>query len=124
MGGPFTFLGGLAALIASGFMGYSDRHRYDRENAEYRNGNHNMSLQVNKYEDSRYMRDYYDIKDVMDAVRDEYPNMSDANIYTVARLAIGKKLMESETSFHYYVPPTFRCLGDIERFAKDEYREQ
>ena len=122
-GGPFAFIIGVISLFTSFGLTLYDQNKHEREKEEYRNTGYNQIVQCGRYDgDQCYLREKYDMFKVIDAVKEEYPHMSDVIAYKVAYAAVAKKLMEEETSYKYQVPEELLFLGDIERFAKEELR--
>lgn len=119
-GGPFAFIGGLISLATSAGIGAYQNRNNRADNAEYRSGNYNMSVQISKYDDHGVLMDHYHIKRIKQNIRSEYPNMSEHNLDKVAWMAAGKHMMEHASTFNYYIPRDMRSIDDISRFVKDD----
>ena len=124
MSGVFRFLGGLLSLGASAGLGLKEDMEQEAKNREYRS--HNYSPLKQSYYDDEDWRLWfkYDYEKVKDAIKKEYPNMGDGWTYKIAKAAVAKTLMESETEYEYQIPEeiTSANVGDITRFVTDDMK--
>ena len=121
-GGPISFFLGVMALLTSAGMGLARDHKDHVENEKYRAGHYNMGLQIDRYDNYGQLMSEYYYKRVKKNIKSEYPNMPPGNVEKIMWMAMGKDKMESETSYNYYVPDRFACIGDIKRFVTEDCR--
>lgn len=117
MTGVFAFLSSMFALGGSGAIEFKDQHDIEQANREYRRNNYNYSVQI-RYEKNSIG---YDLDKVIEAVKNDYPNISECNAYEVAFAAIAKRKMESETNYKYE-PRGVAKHFDLTRYATDEFK--
>lgn len=117
MAGVFAFLSSIFAFGASGAMAFKDQNEVERANKEYLNNNYNYSVQI------RYERNSigFDLDKVIEAIENDYPNISKCNAYEVAFAAIAKRKMEEETNYKYE-PRGVSKYFDLARYATDEFK--
>lgn len=117
MSGVFTFLSSLFALGSSGAMAYKNHNEVEKANREYLDSKYNFSAQL------RYERNSigYDLDKVIDAIKDDYPNISECNAYEVAFAAIAKRKMEEETNYRYEQRGITKYF-DLEKYATDKFK--
>jgi len=114
-----SFLGVLALFTSAG-MGLVRDHKDHIENEKYRTGRYNIGIQIDRYDNYVQLMDEYHYKRVKRNIKNEYPNMPLGNVEKIMWMAMGKNKMERETSYKYYVPEKFACIGDIGRFVTED----
>lgn len=117
MGGVFAFITSLFSLSASGIMAFKEQSSMDRKNKEFLDSKYNFSAQL------RYERNSigYDLDKVIEAIKDDYPNISDCNAYEVAFAAIAKRKMEEETHYKYEQRGITKYF-ELEKYATDKFK--
>lgn len=117
MSAVFAFLSSIFALGTSGAMAFKAQNEVERANQEYLNNNYNYSVQI-EYERNSIG---FDLDKVIDAIKNDYPNISEGNAYEVAFAAIAKRKMEEETNYKYEVRGVAQYF-ELDKYATDEFK--
>lgn len=120
MGGVFSFLGGLLSLGASAGLGIKEDMELEAKNREYRSHNYNMKVQYDYDYDDYGIFGKYDYEKVTEEILKDYPNMTGTWQYKIAKAAVAKRLMESETPYEYCPSDEVKMSKiDISKYATD-----
>ena len=122
MFGAGAFLTGLAMIVTGSVGDIIQHNKQELENEKYRAGNYSVFYQT-KYDDY-YGRliSVYDIDKIEDEISKDYPNMNSSIVFEIARIAMAKGLMESETRYNYKVPEKYGFIN-FDKYNSDKFKK-
>lgn len=123
MGGLFCFFTGLLSLGASAGIAFKEQSDIDRQNMEYLQGNYSYAVQSDYDFNRGKLYAAYDLDRVVEAIKADYPRMTDYNAWEVAEAAVAKKMMEEQTNYKYKLSENCKFF-DLDKYAKDEFKRK
>lgn len=118
----FNFLAGLGLIAAGRTVGAVQDRDLKAKNREWNSYNYSHLIQ-SKYDESHRYLSEFDYRKMIDAVKSDYPNMSDYFAHHLVKIAVAKRLMEEETAYDYFVPDNIKNAEiDYMKYATDEFK--
>lgn len=121
MGPILGFFTGLFSLGASAGLAIKEQSEIDRKNREYVQNRYSYAVQSGYDFHWGRLNAAYDMDKVIGEVMADYPLITRYNAIDVARAAVAKKMMETETEYKY--KPEEKCsFFDLDKYAKEEFK--
>lgn len=126
MGGPFAFLAGIFSLGASAGISLKEQADLERKNREFRSHKYSSYIQADyDFGKTGEMVLTYDFDKIKQAIKKDYPNMSNMWISKITQTAIAKRMMEEETDYEYRIPEEIQNAEiNLDKYATDEFKRE
>lgn len=121
----FNFLSGLGLIAASQIAGVIQDRDLRAQNHEWESHNYSPYIQEEYDLNDSRLFEVFDLRKMMDAIRKDYPGLSENMAYCVAQQSAAKRLMEEETSFEYEIRDNVKWLKiDIDKYSTDNFKRE